>query len=71
MIGKVFRVWPKRTRRLAGQVMVVTVVTKLYTPTPFYGAWEEVRTAFLTIYQVDIKRMGCVQADFNYEVLDK
>lgn len=75
MIGKVFRVWPKRTRRLAGQVivpeMVVTVVTKIYTPTPFYGGWEEVRTAYLSIYQVDIKRMGCIQGDFNYVVLDK
>lgn len=75
MVGKVFRVWPKRIRRLAGQViapeMVVTVTTQYYTPTPFYRGWEEVRAAYMTIYRVDIKQMGCVQGDFNFQVLDK
>lgn len=75
MPGKVFKVWPKRTKRLSGQVitpeMVVIVTTKYYTPTPFYNGWEEVRAVYMNMYLVDIKRMGCCQADFNFEVIDK
>lgn len=75
MVGKVFRVWPRRTKRLAGQViapeMVVTMVTQFYAPTPFARGLEEVRAAYLNIYRVDIKRMGCIQGDFFFEILDK
>ena len=74
-MGKAFRVWPKKTKRLAGQViapaMVVTVVTQYHQPSPFSLGLDEVRAAYLRIYNIDIKKMGCISGDFNYELLDK
>ncbi|MBR5043595.1 MAG: hypothetical protein IKX67_10230 [Bacteroidales bacterium] len=73
MIGKTFRVWPKKTIRRSGLVivpdMVVIVTTQYYAPTPFYRGIDEVREVFQNIYRVDIKKMGCCSGDFNYTVL--
>lgn len=74
-VGTAFRVWPKRVRRLAGQViapeMVVTVVTQVYATTPFYRGIEDVRVMYLNIYRIDIKQMGCTSGDFEFEIIDK
>ena len=62
-MSKVFRITPKRTRRVNGQVitpeMVITVTTRQHCLNPFYNG------------AVEVQEQYCMSAaDFTYQALD-
>lgn len=73
-MSKVFRITPKRARRVNGQVitpeMVITVTTRQHCLNPFYNGAVEVREKYLHEYNVDIKKACLSVGDFTYEALD-
>ena len=73
-MSKVFRITPKRTRRVNGQVitpeMVITVTTRQHVSNPFYNGAVEIKEQYMRMYQFDYK-MACMSAnDFTYQALD-
>ena len=73
-MSKVFRITPKRTRRVNGQVitpeMVITVTTRQHCTNPFYNGAVEVKEQYMRMYQFDYKKAGCSANDFEFEKLD-
>lgn len=73
-MSKVFRITPKRARRVNGQVitpeMVNTVTTRQHCLNPFYNGAVEVREQYMRMYNVDIKKANLYPADFTYQALD-
>lgn len=69
----VFRITPKRTKRVNGQIltpdMVITVTTRQHCNTPFYNGAEEIKAMYMNIYGFDYKKAACSANDFNVEVL--
>ena len=70
---KVFKVIPKRIKRVNGTVltpeMSVTVTTRMHTTTPFYNGAQEVAEAYMRIYGFDYKKACCSVNDFEVKVL--
>ena len=73
-MSKVFRITPKRTRRVNGQVitpeMVITVTTRQHCLNPFYNGAVEVQEQYMRMYQFDYKRANCSKYDFDFVKLD-
>ena len=73
-MSKVFKVWPKRVKRVNGTVltpeMVVVVTTRYHVFNPFSNGAQEVKEAYMRLYQFDYKKACCCQSDFNYLALD-
>ncbi len=70
---KVFRITPKRIKRVNGQVltpeMEVTITTRQHTSTPFYNGAEEIKETYMRIYGFDYKKACCSANDFEFEAL--
>ena len=73
-MSKVFRITPKRTRRVNGQVitpeMEITVTTRQHCTNPFYNGAVEVKEQYMRIYNFDYKKAGMYPGDFTYKALD-
>ena len=73
-MSKVFRVTPKRVKRVNGQVitpeMEVTVTTRQHSGTPFYNGAVEVQEQYMRMYQFDYKKACMCANDFTYQALD-
>ena len=74
IMSKVFRITPKRTRRVNGQVitpeMVITVTTRQHVSNPFYNGAAEIKEQYMRMYQFDYKKACMSVGDFTYEALD-
>ena len=70
---KVFKVTPKRTKRVNGTVltpdMAVTVTTQMHTTTPFYNGAKEVAEAYMRLYGYDYKKACCSVNDFDFKAI--
>ena len=72
IMSKVFRITPKRTRRVNGQVitpeMVITVTQ--HCTNPFYNGAVEVKEQYMRMYNFDYKKACMSVGDFTYVALD-
>lgn len=72
-MSKVFKIRPKRIKRVNGLVltpeMEVTVTTATSTNDPFYNGAREVQEQYMRIYGFDYKRACCGKNDFEYRPL--
>lgn len=70
---KVFKVIPKRIKRVNGTVltpeMSVTVTTRMHTTTPFYNGAQELAEAYMRIYGFDYKKACCSVNDFDFKAI--
>lgn len=68
-----FRITPKRTMRVNGQVltpdMIVIVTTKVPVSDPFYNNAIEIREMYTRIYGFDYSKAKCRKSDFIVEPL--
>ena len=73
-MSRVFKVWPKRVKRVNGTVltpeMVIVVTTEIHVSNPFSNGAQEIKDTYMRIYQFDYKKANCYQTDFNYVPLD-
>ena len=73
-MSKVFKVWPKRVKRVNGTVltpeMEIVVTTKMSVSNPFYNNAQEIKETYMRIYQFDYQKANCYPSDFDYEALD-
>ncbi|MDE5882394.1 MAG: hypothetical protein K2H60_11750 [Muribaculaceae bacterium] len=73
-MAKVFRITPKRIKRVNGTVltpeMIVNVTTVQHTSTPFYNGAKEVIEAYKHVYGFDYTKACCTQNDFEFLKLD-
>lgn len=73
-MSKVFKVWPRKVRRVNNTVltpeMVVVVTTRYHVSNPFSNGAREVKEAYMRLYQFDYKKTNCSQSDFNFLALD-
>lgn len=73
-MSKVFRVTPKRIKRVNGTVltpeMSVIVTTTQHTSTPFYNGAKEIQDAYARLYGFDYRKACCSVNDFDYVKLD-
>ncbi len=73
-MSKVFRVTPKRIKRVNGTVltpeMSVTVTTATHTFNPFYNGAKEIQEAYQRLYAFDYRKACCTQNDFEFSKLD-
>ena len=74
IMSKVFRITPKRTKRVNGQVitpeMVITVTTRQHVSNPFYNGAVEIKEQYMRMYQFDYKKACMSVGDFTYQALD-
>ena len=70
---KVFKVTPKRTKRVNGTVltpdMTVTVTMQMHSVTPFANGAKEVAEAYMRIYGFDYKKACCSANDFDFNAI--
>ena len=73
-MSKVFRVTPKRIKRVNGQIltpeMQVVVTMPFNTNQPFINGAVEVQAAYKRLYDFDYKKACCQRGDFDVEPLD-
>lgn len=73
-MGKVFRITPKRIKRVNGTVltpeMAVTVTTQQHTADPFYNGAKEIKETYLRMFNFDYAKACCTKADFDVAKLD-
>lgn len=73
-MSKVFRITPKRIKRVNGTVltpeMSITVTTRSHCNTPFYNGAVEIKEQYMQMYQFDYKKACCSASDFEFEKLD-
>ncbi|MBQ7691670.1 MAG: hypothetical protein IJT30_10850 [Muribaculaceae bacterium] len=73
-MSKVFRITPKRLRRVNGQVitpeMSIIVTTRQHCTSPFYNGAVEVCEQYMRTYNFDVKKANLYQGDFTWEALD-
>ena len=50
--------------------MDIVVTTKIGVSNPFYNNAQEIKEAYMRLYQFDYKKACCSQSDFNYTALD-
>ena len=71
-MSKVFKVWPKRVKRVNGTVLTpemdIVVTTKMSVSNPFYNNAQEVKEAYMRLYQFDYKNSDtfCFNIQFNF-----
>ena len=74
IMSKVFRISPKRIKRVNGTVltpeMEVTVSTTVPTSNPFYNGAKEIIAQSALLYGFDYKKACCTANDFTYKALD-
>ena len=74
-MSKVFRVTPKRIKRVNGLVltpeMSIIVTTQQHTSAPFNNGAEEVKEQYMRMFGFDYKKACCTANDFEFEKLDK
>ena len=62
-MSKVFKVWPKRVKRVNGTVLTpemdIVVTTKIGVSNPFYNNAQEIKEAYMRLYQFDYKKACC------------
>ena len=72
-MAKVFKVTPKRIKRVNGLVltpdMVVIVTTQQHTSNPFSNGAKEIKETYMRIYGFDYQKANCYPSDFSFEVL--
>ena len=72
-MAKVFKVTPKRVKRINGLVltpdMSVVVTTQHHSNSPFNNGAKELQEMYMRLYGFDYKKACCTQADFDWEVL--
>ena len=73
-MSKVFRITPKRIKRVNGTVltpeMVITVTTCQHTSDPFYNGAVEIQEQYMRMYQFDYTRAHCSKYDFDFVKYD-
>ncbi len=73
-MSKVFKVWPKRVKRVNGTVltpeMVIIVTLPMHVSNPFSNGASSEMCIRDSIYQFDYQKANCYPSDFNYEALD-
>ena len=73
-MSKVFKVWPKRLKRVNGVVltpeMVIIVTIPMHVSNPFSNGVKEIKETYMRIYQFDYQKANCYPSDFNYKALD-
>ena len=73
-MSRVFRITPKRIKRVNGTVltpdMVITVTTRQHTTDPFYNGAVEIQEQYMRMYQFDYKKTCFLVNDFEFEKLD-
>ena len=73
-MSKVFRLTPKRIKRVNGQVltpeMSIVVTTRMSTSTPFYNGAVEIKEQYMQFYGFDYKKACRSATDFEFEKLD-
>ena len=73
-MAKVFRVTPKRIKRVNGTVltpdMSITVTTLQHTSNPFYNGAKEIKEAYMRLYRFDYQKACCNNNDFEFSKLD-
>ena len=74
IMSKVFRITPKRTRRVNGQVitpeMEITVTTRQHCTNPFYNGASEIKEQYMRQYNFDYKKACCSANEFEFKKLD-
>lgn len=68
----VFKVTPKRVRRVNGTVLtpeMSVVVTAANYGSPFNNGAKELIEAYMRTYGFDYKKAGCTASDFTFEKL--
>lgn len=72
-MAKVFRVTPKRIKRVNGLAltpdMVVVVTTQSHMTSPFNNGAKELKEVYMRIYGFDYQKANCTKSDFEVEVL--
>ena len=70
---KVFRITPKRIKRVNGQVltpeMEITVTTHSHTNDPFYNGAKEIQEQYMRMFGFDYKKACCSKNDFEFKAL--
>lgn len=70
---KVFRITPKRIKRVNGQVltpdMEITVTTHSHTYDPFYNGAKEIQEQYQRMFGFDYKKACCSKNDFEFKAL--
>ena len=70
-MSRVFRITPKRIKRVNGTVltpdMVITVTTRQHTSDPFYNGAIEIQKQYMRMYPFDY---NCSKYDFDFVKLD-
>ena len=73
-MSKVFRITPKRIKRVNGTVltpdMVITVTTRQHTSDPFYNGAVEIQEQYMRMFQFDYAHAHCSKYDFDFVKLD-
>ena len=73
-MSKVFRITPKRIKRVNGTVltpeMVITVTTCQHTSDPFYNGAVEIQEQYMRMYQFDYTRAHCSKYEFYFVKYD-
>ncbi|MDO4159513.1 MAG: DUF6140 family protein [Prevotellaceae bacterium] len=73
-MSKVFKVTPKRTKRVNGTVltpeMSVIVTLNQHSSSPFYNGAKELQEAYMRQYGFDYKKACCSVNDFGFVKLD-
>lgn len=73
VMAKVFRVIPKRVKRVNGEVlspdMEVVVTTEHHCNSPFDNGAKELKEMYMRIYGFDCRKAACTKADFDIETL--
>ena len=69
-MAKVFRITPKRVKRVNGKVltpsMTVTITTQQHTNDPFYNGGKEIKEAYLRFYRFDYPKAWCNKNDVEF-----
>ena len=73
-MSKVFRITPKRVKRINGTVltpeMAITVTTAIHTTNPFYNGAKEIQEQYMRMFGFDYKKACCSVNDFTFQALD-
>lgn len=71
---RVFKVTPKRVRRVNGTVltpaMSLVVTTRQHTSSPFNNGAVELKEAYMRLYAFDFEKAKCYKSDFDVVQLD-
>ena len=70
-MARVFRVTPKRIKRINGLVLTpdMTVVVTTKSSSPFNNGAKELKEVYMRIYGFDYQKANCGKSDFDVEVL--